>query len=91
MRVSREALLVSIVVRRVGVGAAPFGWAVQRTDTEALIHASSDRFASMEAAYKAGQSRLADFIPRRSRPPGVTEHREWQSSQVGAGAYESVA
>lgn len=90
-RITREALSVCVVVRRVGVGAAPFAWAVQRTDTDTLAYASSDRFRSMEAAYRAGQDRLADFIPKRSPPPGVTENRLWLSSQVGLDANERAA
>jgi hypothetical protein len=79
MRIPREALFISVVVRRVGVGAAPFTWAIERTDVETLIHLSTDRYRSMEAAYRAGQARLADFIPRRSLPPGITENRRRQS------------
>jgi hypothetical protein len=83
MRLTKEALSVTIVVRRVGRGAAPYGWVVHRVDTDTLIHASPDRFRSMEAAYKAGQARLEEFIPKRSMPPGMTEFREWQASQIG--------
>jgi hypothetical protein len=78
MRLTKEALSVSIVVRRTGVGAAPFGWEVHVTGS-GPIHVSSERFRSMEAAYRAGQARLADFIPKRSMPPGVTEYRQAQS------------
>lgn len=83
MRTSKEALSICIVVRRVRTGASPFAWEVYRMDTAGPIYLSSDRFSSMEAAYTAGQARLADFIPKRSMPPGVTEHRQWQASQVG--------
>jgi hypothetical protein len=90
MRITKEALSVSVVVRRVGVGGAPFGWAILRTDTDTLSHVSPERFRSMDAAYRAGQARLADFIPKRSMPPGVTEHRVWQASQIGQIAGEHV-
>ena len=83
MRLTPEALATSIVVRRVWMGAAPFGWAVYRADAAAQIYVSSDRFRSMHEAYRAGQARLAEFLPKRSMPPGVTEHREWQSRQIG--------
>ena len=83
MRVTKEALSFGIVVRRVRVGKAPFGWEVCRADASGPIHVSTDQFSSMEAAYKAGQARLRDFIPKRSMPPGVTENRIWQSHQVG--------
>jgi hypothetical protein len=91
MRTTKEALSVSVVVRRVGVGAAPFSWAVQRADTETVIHVSLERFRSMDAAYRAGQARLAEFIPKRSVPPGVAENRLWQSRQTGPDASEHPA
>lgn len=72
MGVTKEALSVGVVVRRVARGAAPFGWEVHRTDLERLIHASPARFGSMEAAYTAGAAQLAEFIPpKRSAPPGA--------------------
>lgn len=83
VRTTKEILSVSVVVRRIGTGKAPFAWAIERTDTEVLIHFSPDRFGSMEAAYRAGRARLADFVPKRLMPPGVTENRLWQSRQVG--------
>jgi hypothetical protein len=81
MRISKEALAVTIVVRRVGVGAACFGWEVHH-DTLGVLHVAPDRFNSMEAAYKAGTARLAEFVPRRSLPPGMTENRLRRSSQI---------
>jgi hypothetical protein len=91
IRTTKEVLSISVVVRRVGIGAAPFGWAILRTDTDTLMHISPDRFRSMDAAYRAGQARLADFIPKRPRPPGVTENRLWRSRQVGLDANERSA
>jgi hypothetical protein len=82
MRISREALSLSILVRRVGTGAAAFGWEVHNADTVGPMHISADRFSSMEAAYRAGQARLADFITKRSTPTRVTANRRWQSRQV---------
>ncbi len=64
MAVTKEALSTSVVVRRVGRGAAPFGWEIIRTDMERLIHASPARFGSMAAAYTAGAAQLAEFIPK---------------------------
>jgi hypothetical protein len=64
MAVTKEALSTSVVVRRVGTGAAPFGWEIIRTDMERLIHASPARFGSMDAAYTAGAAQLAEFIPK---------------------------
>jgi hypothetical protein len=70
MTVSKEALSTSVVVRRVGRGATPFGWEIHRTDMDGLIHASPARFGNMDAAYTAGAAQLAGFIPKRSVPPG---------------------
>jgi hypothetical protein len=69
VRLSKEALSVSIVVRRGFVGIAPFRWEVHRAETAASIFVSSDRFLSMEAAYTAGMARLAEFIPARAPGP----------------------
>jgi hypothetical protein len=88
MRITREALSVSILVRRVGVGAASFGWEVHHADTAGPIHVSPDRFRSMEAAYRAGQARLPEFVTKRSRPPGVTGNRQWQLRQGGLAALD---
>jgi hypothetical protein len=90
MRISKEALSVCVVVQRAGVGAAPFGWAIKRLDTDSIIHFSSERFRSMDAAYRAGQARLSEFIPKRSMPPGVTENRLWQSRQIGPRSVSKV-
>ncbi len=65
MRVTKEALAVSVVVRRIKIGAAPFGWEVHHAAAAKPIHASPETFRSMEAAYRAGQARLAEFIPQR--------------------------
>lgn len=89
MRVTKEALSVSVFVRRVRAGATPFGWEVHRAELAEPVYVSPDRFKSMEAAYKAGQARLAEFIPKRSMPPGVTQNRLWQSRDVGADAYDT--
>jgi hypothetical protein len=65
MRVTKEALAVSIVVRRVMIGAAPFGWEVHHAAAAKPIHVDAETFRSMEAAYRAGQAKLAEFIPQR--------------------------
>jgi hypothetical protein len=82
MKIRKEALAITIVVRRVGVGAAGFGWEIHH-DTLGVLHIAPDRFDSMEAAYKAGTARLAEFIPKRSLPPGVTENRLRRSNKIG--------
>jgi hypothetical protein len=68
--ITKESLSVSVVVRRVARGAAPFGWEVHRIDLDQLVHASPERFGSMDAAYTAGAAQLVDFIPKRVVRPG---------------------
>ena len=89
MRLTKEALSVSIVVRRLSIGAAPFGWEVHQADVSGPIHVAAERFASMEAAYQAGQARLKEFIPQRTMPPGVTDNRGWHSRHLGLGVYDT--
>ena len=83
MRITKEVLATTVVARRAWIGAAPFGYEVHRSDTATLAYASPDRFRSMHEAYMAGQSRLSDFIPKRSVSAGTTECRPWQSGQLG--------
>ena len=59
-----EALFMRVVVRRTGVGAAPFTWEVHG-DAATPVYVSDDRYKSMEAAYQAGQTRLAEFMPTK--------------------------
>lgn len=79
MRLTVEALSVHIVVHRVGAGMRPFAWAVRRTDTETLIHVSPERFASMEAACRAGNTQLGAFIPKQLGQSDESNNREWKS------------
>lgn len=90
MRLTKEALSVSIVVRRLSIGAAPFGWEVHQADLTGPIHVAPERFSSMEAAYQAGQARLKEFIPQRTMPPGVTDNRAWHSRYLGLGVYDTL-
>jgi hypothetical protein len=69
VRLSKETLSVSIVVRRAFVGMAPFRWEIHQAETAASIFVSSDRFRSMEAAHTAGMARLEEFIPANSSGP----------------------
>jgi hypothetical protein len=68
MRISKEALAVSVVVRRVKIGTAPFGWEVHHAAAVKPLHVSSETFRSMEAAYRAGQARLAEILAQRRAP-----------------------
>jgi hypothetical protein len=64
MAMSLDALVMRVIVRRTGIGVAPFTWEVHGNGITP-IHVSPDRYKSMEAAYKAGQNRLTEFIPSR--------------------------
>jgi hypothetical protein len=63
MRLSKEALSIRVVVRRAGRGATPFVWEINRESMVEPVFVSPECFVSMEAAYKAGQARLAEFVP----------------------------
>jgi hypothetical protein len=91
MRITKEALSVRIVVRRVEVGtAAPFRWEVYWEEGAEPIHVSPGRYRSMEAAYCAGQARLTEFIPKRSIPPEVIWNRHLQSRPFGVSNHDIV-
>jgi hypothetical protein len=70
---SIDGLYTKVIVRRVGVGAAPFTWEVVSENPGAPLHVSSDRFRSMEAAYSAGQDRLVEFLQRPRANRGKQE------------------
>jgi hypothetical protein len=90
-RISREALGISVVVRRRDrAGAAPFGWEVHGADTAEPLHVSHDRFTSMEEAYGAGKAKLADFMPKRSSSMEIAEQHRWQLTEDGIGASDSL-
>jgi hypothetical protein len=76
MRVSKEALALSVVVRRVRVGTTPFAWEVHRSGATAPVRVSDERFGSMEAAYQAGQACLTDLVLKRSRPTEAMTSRQ---------------
>jgi hypothetical protein len=63
MRLSKEALSVRVVVRRARRGATPFVWQINKDSMVEPVFVSPEAFVSMEAAFKAGQARLADFVP----------------------------
>jgi hypothetical protein len=72
MRISKEALALSVVVCRVWTGATPFGWEVHRADAPRPVQISAERFRSMEAAYHAGQACLAKLLTKRPPPSAET-------------------
>jgi hypothetical protein len=76
MRLSKEALSTRVVVRRARRGAAPFVWEINRDSMAEPVFVSPETFASMEAAFCAGQARLAEFIETaRPKPEGVEAPR----------------
>jgi hypothetical protein len=70
MRLSKEALTTKVVVRRARRGATPFIWEISKDSMPEPVYVSPEAFVSMEAAYKAGQARLAEFTPP---PPAISE------------------
>ncbi len=91
VRISKETLGTNVVVRRRARGGiAPFGWEVHGADTAEPIHVSPERFNSMEEAYKAGQARLLEFIPRRTRPPEPTANNRWHSRSAALTAIDAI-
>jgi hypothetical protein len=63
MRLSKEALSIRVVVRRARIGATPFIWEINRDSMAEPVCVSPDAYVSLEAAFNAGQRRLADFVP----------------------------
>jgi hypothetical protein len=74
MRLSKEALSIKVVVRRARRGATPFIWEINRDSMVEPVYVSSDAFVSMEAAFKAGQARLAEFVPSRRAMAEVADN-----------------
>jgi hypothetical protein len=84
MRTTAEDLNLRVVVRRVTTGSAPYRWEVHETGTLLPLHTSSQRFRSMETAFKAGQTGLADFIfSRRPEYPKRSRWRKATENQLG--------
>ena len=81
MRIPTEALFIRVVVRRVQAGQTPFRWEIHGAETVDTIYISPDRFGNMEAAYSAGQARLAEFMPAQRQRPEMTQNRFWRSRQ----------
>ena len=86
MRLTKEALETSVVVRRVRVGPTPFRWEVHMAERTEPLHVSLESFASLEAAYSAGQARLEEFIPKRSVPSDVHGNHRWRARPPGLAA-----
>ncbi len=82
MRVSKEELAIRVVVRRLGRGATPFVWAINKGSLAEPIYISPDSFANMEDAYRAGQARLPEFITTARPRPGMAESGASQPVQT---------
>jgi hypothetical protein len=52
-----DAMFIHVFVRRAGIGATPFTWEIHGAGITP-IQVSVGRYASMHAAYEAGQARL---------------------------------
>ncbi|MEA2732033.1 MAG: hypothetical protein QOD93_7268 [Acetobacteraceae bacterium] len=63
MRLTKEELLIKVVVRRARRGVAPFIWEINSENMAEPIYVSPDSFGCMEDAYRAGRARLPEFIP----------------------------
>jgi hypothetical protein len=74
MRLSKEALSIKVVVRRARRGATPFIWEINRDSMVEPVYVSPDAFVSMEAAFKAGQARLAEFVPSRRAMAEIADY-----------------
>jgi hypothetical protein len=73
MRLSKEALSTRVVVRRARRGAAPFVWEINRDSMSEPVYVSPEAFVTMEAAFVAGRSRLAEFTPPQTPAPSQIE------------------
>jgi len=74
MRLTTEELSARVVVRRDTLGSAPFLWEVHWADRIEPVFVSPSRFANMEAAYRAGQAGLPEFMPpKRAHRVGLDE------------------
>lgn len=65
MRLSKEVLNLTVVVRRVTTGSTPFAWELQNGNSATPVLVSSERFRSMQAAYIEGQAKLAAYASQR--------------------------
>lgn len=74
MRLSPDALSTKVVVRRAGRGTARFVWEITHDNNDEPLYISPEAFASMEAAYQAGQARLIEFMPSRRSMPAAVRH-----------------
>ena len=90
MLTSTDHLNTKVVVRRVGVGTAPFTWEIQGSSSTVTRYVSSERFRSMEAAFAAGQAKLPEFLPPKPvkqkkasalQTPVVTDDYDWRADE----------
>jgi hypothetical protein len=65
------------VVRRSKQGARPFIWEINQESAVEPLLVSVESFVSMEAAYKAGEARLAEFVPASRSIPKMVANDTW--------------
>jgi hypothetical protein len=83
MRITREALMIKVVVRRARRGATPFVWEINRDFMVKPLYVSPETFVSMDEAYRAGQARLPEFTRQaRPMPDSVLWDAEDEASDV---------
>src|SRR4051812_23568322 len=62
VKLRRQELKYWITVRRTGHGRKPFRWELPGADTAEPLQLSEESYPTMDLAYQAGQSSLAEFI-----------------------------
>ena len=75
VRLTKEDLLIRVVVRRAKRGSAPFVWEINSEDMIGPLYVSPDAFETMEDAYRAGRAKLPEFLPLPRSMPAIPEHR----------------
>ncbi len=90
MRLTKEALSIKVVVRRAKRGATPFVWEINRDSMVEPVYVSPEAFVSMEAAYSAGQARLAEFVPSPRASVEAMENYHWQSNHRDRAASDAM-
>jgi hypothetical protein len=62
VKLRRQELNYWITVRRTNHGRRPFRWELRGADTAEPLQLSDESYPTMDLAYQAGQSSLAEFI-----------------------------
>lgn len=62
-----HSLFFRVVVRRTASGSRPFQWEIYKDGTVVPLQVSTERYASMEAAHKIGQTELAAMLHQKQK------------------------